>query len=137
MRSGADDVGAMLVAAEYLVCLEDDFVVVLCAVAHEAIPDMCCALVVLEETVPFERGAHRLHLRLQPLVFSRPQRLRCPRAGRPTARQIAIFLRICAEAETTLDAIQAIHEPLVGTSKPYLVIEELSLKNFEVHSGQC
>ena len=50
MCSGADDVGAVLVVAEYLVCLEDDSVVVLRAVAHEAISDLCCTLVVLKKT---------------------------------------------------------------------------------------
>lgn len=78
--SGADDVGAVLVVAEYLACLEDDSVVVFGAVAHEAISDLCCAVVVLEEGSLFERGAHRLHLRPHSLVLLRPERLCCLRA---------------------------------------------------------
>jgi hypothetical protein len=52
--SGADDVVAVLAVAEDLACLEYDSVVMLGAVAHEAISDLCCSFVVFEEAAPVE-----------------------------------------------------------------------------------
>ena len=105
-------------------------------VAHQPIPDLRCPIVVFQKVSLVERRAHRLHLRLYPLVFLHSERRCFLRAGRPAAHEVAIFLGFTVEAETALDAFQPIHKSLIGTRKSYLVFKEFSLEFFEVRPDE-